>query len=817
MAKQRVLIIETQALVPGSRTYAVWNALDKSANITLASGNLSASRSTAGGWQGVRATMGLSSGQHYWETTHTHSAGTTDYSAGVANGVHSFASQLGFSSTASAGGPVQDGRVAFNGAYGTDAGTVSTGNKVRHWLNMDGGFYRIAIQGGAWVTVATGLTGTFYPAAGFSTTSRTILANFGASAFTYEVPAGARAGVYTEGASTAQPLYLASESFVVDYDSTTASRQNRRFVGRMAPQFDPILSRSVSFWPWGRASNARSGLGDIELINDDFALDEWREWNFRDQPITVYYADDIDAAKAWSSGSPPATWWTGRVDRLELRERRAVLVLADILAAFEKPLQTTLYAEDQANEQLAGKPLPVCFGHALNVEPLRLDTTTTERHYEIADGAIQEISAITDKADPLVVTTDWSYRQDSRQFTLVNTPDGRVAAEVKGALKLGTALIDGSNGGDFTTWALGVPVGWTEASSGDGVNDVIQSGATANFRSNGGGTASLAKSSITTLGALYWCELQVTAYSSGSLEVRGTTPYRSGINATGTYRFAFTANSTSFTIRIPALSAGNITIDNVRLYPATLIEQFDDVIEYLAVTRGTLTSADLDTATLAALADDYPYAMAYYATQPTQLRSVLREVEQSLGGCLYLNRLGKLSAVRMQDPDTTPVLTITDAERAGEPTLLADLAPGLTTIVGAKRNWSLHSDSDFVSTATETTRQRLKARYQAIRKALGVVHPMYAHADSAAPLDTLLQAPADAKALISAFATLYSQPRWVGGVPCYLDQTTADTLEPGQTIQLRFPRFDWALGKNVRVTSVQQRARSQLVDVGFWY
>ena len=48
--------------------YATWNPSDKHADITLSNGNLTAANSV-GGYKGVRATLGVTSGQHYWEIT----------------------------------------------------------------------------------------------------------------------------------------------------------------------------------------------------------------------------------------------------------------------------------------------------------------------------------------------------------------------------------------------------------------------------------------------------------------------------------------------------------------------------------------------------------------------------------------------------------------------------------------------------------------------------------------------------------------------------------------------------------------------------
>lgn len=52
-----------------SVTYATWNPSDKSANVTLSNGNLTATITANTAFYGARATIGKSSGKWYWEQT----------------------------------------------------------------------------------------------------------------------------------------------------------------------------------------------------------------------------------------------------------------------------------------------------------------------------------------------------------------------------------------------------------------------------------------------------------------------------------------------------------------------------------------------------------------------------------------------------------------------------------------------------------------------------------------------------------------------------------------------------------------------------
>lgn len=178
-------------------TYATWNPSDKGGGVVLSNANLTASISTTptdGGC--VRSTIGKSSGKWYWEIT----ANSTQYTTvAVMNGTDSVAS--GTFPGAGPGGYMYyglSGTKYNNGAstsYGTSFGTtIVIGVK----LDMTAGtieFLRSNVSQGV---AFTGLTGTMYAATGnYSISANLCTANFGATAFTYSVPSGYNAGLYT--------------------------------------------------------------------------------------------------------------------------------------------------------------------------------------------------------------------------------------------------------------------------------------------------------------------------------------------------------------------------------------------------------------------------------------------------------------------------------------------------------------------------------------------------------------------------------------------------------------------------------------------
>jgi hypothetical protein len=200
---------------PGPGDYAILNPSDKASVLTLASNNqltVNWAGTTGGIYYLVRATQGKSSGKWYWETSLNGQGTGTDARyvtaalilAGYALTSPNTSTYPGLSSD-SVGGPFfrSDVRTYKNAVGSTALGSMFTSGIVRHALDMDAGTYQQALNAGSFVTVATGLSGTYFPAlvarrgtSGSTSGDTGASANFGASAFSYSVPSGYNAGVF---------------------------------------------------------------------------------------------------------------------------------------------------------------------------------------------------------------------------------------------------------------------------------------------------------------------------------------------------------------------------------------------------------------------------------------------------------------------------------------------------------------------------------------------------------------------------------------------------------------------------------------------
>jgi hypothetical protein len=205
-------------IIPRIRTFATLNPSDKNSRITLSNGNLTAAGDASAIHQMVRATVGKSAGQYYWEYTWAgqgnansgppiNITGIQDASSTTADG-HFVSSQNngcgvgyndGFSFLYSSATITQSGAIAgsSNGTHGL--AFDATNGKL--WFTTTVGTWLNGITpsvNGAGFTFSTIPGSTYFPAVSFEgSTPGTMTFNFGASAFSYAVPSGFTPGIFT--------------------------------------------------------------------------------------------------------------------------------------------------------------------------------------------------------------------------------------------------------------------------------------------------------------------------------------------------------------------------------------------------------------------------------------------------------------------------------------------------------------------------------------------------------------------------------------------------------------------------------------------
>lgn len=327
-------------------------------------------------------------------------------------------------------------------------------------------------------------------------------------------------------------------------------------------------------------------------------------------------------------------------------------------------------------------------------------------------------------------------------------------------------------------------------------------------------------------GVSYVVEINVTAWTTGALTFHlwngaTETPVLMQIDSvlrTGKHAFVVTPTAGYATLRLVADAGANcdVELESLDVYQASLIERLPDWLTELCVTRGGLSPSDLDMTAINALDAKAPYKLAYYTRDAVTIRQVLRDTMQSFTGWLVPDRDGRLTVGRLEAPSNTAVLALTESDLVGPINRIPDTARNLTTLIGAARNWSVHSDSDFAGSVSTQTRAALKKIFRETRKALGIVDPFYAHADTASEMSSLLQLGSDALAEISRLASALEEQKFIYTVPVFIDVADALALKSGDTVSVTAPYYDLTTGKNLLVIDVEQKFYSSITDLLLW-
>lgn len=174
--------------------YATLDPANRSAGATLSNGNLTVALASN---TGVKATQSFSSGQYYWETVVTTPG---NISVGIAT---SAVNNSNFVAGANANNYViyyTNGSIirSIGGALTIIAGTaISANDRIGIHVNYSANtiaFYLNNVLQGTHNSIPTG---TMFPFIATDTGTANATVNFGASAFTYSVPSGANAGIFT--------------------------------------------------------------------------------------------------------------------------------------------------------------------------------------------------------------------------------------------------------------------------------------------------------------------------------------------------------------------------------------------------------------------------------------------------------------------------------------------------------------------------------------------------------------------------------------------------------------------------------------------
>lgn len=834
-----LLILFAEPSAPDPLVHATFANTPLAPNITLSLSNTRMTRSAVTGHGQARSSVTLQQGRYYWETRPT-SGSSANMASGIALPGSPVSARVGDNLT-SLGIWTNTGNFVRNGAGFAGVGAVLTNDVLRHYLDLNAGTYAVQKNAGpivAWAFtshILDGLKQGGWQAACSSNISghgwdlRT--GGSGATAFLLGMPEGWQP-LATQPWST-RTVRLATEGFVMPSDQVWGFQPNQWFDGRISNRHDVRFARQVASWQMDL--RAGGGVGALVLSNADGALDEWRDWRWRDLRVKLLFCQR--EALAFLDPNDDNLLWSPIVEKVEFRGSEARIVFVEPWALADRNINTVDFG-DQANEQpeldfpvigeaLEGRLVPLALGRVDQVAPPNVNADPAIRQYQYADGPCLRLRAAYDKCDPWdlgpVAPDVFPTRLGDglRMSPAISGPDGKVTVDLIGTGARGAARITLANGGAFTTWPGGVPAGWSMPTTPTPtcrfeatffqqcriLTDGTSQQRIEHPTTQAGGFVEVQFSVlvVTTPGVLY---LRRNADGAAfPLRITGAGVHRAVVPLDGL------TSGIGLMTGVWASTALDCIIDDLQSWQVTPADTFSTMAAALFQRMSAVGSPNL--AGAQAIDAAAPWPVGLYADQALTFRAALQQLLDSFSAWAWTDRFGVWHFGRLRDPIGTPVLELTvDNLRSVE--CRPDLAPGLTTRVFAVRNYSPTDEAAFAGSVSLNDRRRWSQPYQVVASARGGVHPNYVHGEKAAPRPTLLQSSAGAAAEARFGADPYRAPR--NFYPCVaeLPLATARTLAPNDLVRVTFPRHGLAAGKKLLVLATDFAWSDRMVPLLLW-
>ncbi len=277
---------------------------------------------------------------------------------------------------------------------------------------------------------------------------------------------------------------------------------------------------------------------------------------------------------------------------------------------------------------------------------------------------------------------------------------------------------------------------------------------------------------------------------------------------------AYSADLASGTFTLSTSPAGRITADLKGAKPAgAYLVTCADIVQHLAINRGGLTAADLDTASFSALNASAGQTLGLYIRDRRNLIDVVDDLVTAVGAFWTFTRAGLLRLGRLEAPSGTPALTlIADDIEAGSIALAHRDLPLESVRLGYARNWAPQDPGALAGAVTEANRA-LYAAPTSVAKATNSVAAKHLLAPNPDVVDTLLVSSSDALAEATRRAALRNVVRSRVRLTTF-DQALA--LNLGDVVELTHPRFGYGGGELAIVTAIRDRISAGRVELELW-
>ncbi len=683
-------------------------------------------------------------------------------------------------------------------------------------------------------TVAITSGQTWYFAAGVGATVAYDLScyvNTGANAFTFTLPDNP--GWYTQTSGLGM-LYVCDQGGFLTATADTPS--NQAFEPRIVQSNQFRISRRCSVWPWD-VQNSGATYGSLALDNGDGRFDELLTADPRDALVTLRlvpsngtYADsfvvgttNIDSIK--SDG-----------------EALIRLALSDLLSTIQRPLQTAKFPpfvdEGAANRPI---PITVGavrqVAPVLYDEENRLFKISDQQITNI--GVMRDQG---DPLDPYGTPPDYTQSADQQDVIPAVMPVGKFTGDFSslGQTNVIAGADDALAGaGLFTVWTnpANPPDGWTGGGTGSRTREGLAQNMPQNyvaFLASGdpwdpaGDVGIWLKSPTAVLPAgrtvnitfkMRTCTGDPPAFPNGlqyGLRVMSAldnapsssiSPFRQPLQQplwrnddqytlsytvpAGADRFLYmvACASTGITanvgvglvqlriygIRVEVLSN---TVADIPLQPMTLTQFYTQMIEQ----RAGLTSSDWVAQDTIDIDDRTGYGYGYHTQDPVTIENALRAPLDSSCSVLLTDHLGRIRVRQLIDPATVDdgdiVMELTNREIAYAVDCEIDVAKGLTTVMGVRKNYYVSTATDFISDASSgglnyATRAQFSRESQLLQTSTSPLAGFYNFARDAAPVISLMDDPVDGQTEIDRVNSFYSTPPQFYTITVWLSQYTA--------------------------------------------
>lgn len=620
--------------------------------------------------------------------------------------------------------------------------------------------------------------------------------------------------------------YYSTEQYATRNADTPA---NVLFEGRLV---DAVYERSASFAQWNRGGGT-GAVSYLELINTDGGLDSWLALTWKDIRVTLYM---VTAQAAYSTATQLGVCVIDRI--VAPSQTRVRLVCRSVFERLEQVI-TDVYPDTVTNEGLRGKPKPITLGRVRWVQglnPTLNDSGGSQRGiWDLCDGPFESIlelrangalqtesqSALVTNASPQYFIIqdespdEWTSASGYGYF--LREQDRRQAAEVRGQVRRGANNV---NDPEFSAGSGGNPTNF-DIQEGGGGSVTWNSAGNVTIIGDGANATYIAQDQPITVGQLYQLEVEISTLTGVLSMYYGATILRS-IDTTNAIRatVAFTGVGGTDDIRIgfSASAGGTAVITAVRCFPVYRINTLAEIVTFAAVTRGQLSSGDLDGTALAAIDTAAGYEIGWHS-MGAEVRGIdlVTLAARSFGCSIFQNRSGDLVPVRIANPSGTADFDL-DEFSIVEIGYEADDAPGLSSKMYYGRNYSVHSveETDGLSAATYPALRAELQQDVRVVTTTETLHATYAEAEDREPLESLLSEEADAQAEIDRLCALYTTARAFYTIRAFVQDATAHTIEPGHTVAVTHSRYGLSGGVNLLVVAARSDFLSNAVDLVLW-